>query len=65
MISFKLSQPGDNAIRKASFDRAPSWEELAAKVEGLFKLQRGEVGLSYVDNDGDAVTISTDEELSG
>ncbi|KAG9032872.1 hypothetical protein FRB95_000887 [Tulasnella sp. JGI-2019a] len=64
MVSFKLSQPGDNAVRKANFDRNPSWGQLAAKVESLFKLPSNEVGLSYVDTDGDAVTISTDEELA-
>ncbi|KAG8889469.1 hypothetical protein FRB98_004154 [Tulasnella sp. 332] len=60
----QLSQPGESAVRKAVFDRSPNWEELAAKVEVLFKLQRNEVGLSYVDSDGDSVTISTNEELS-
>lgn len=64
MITFKLTQQDENVLRKAAFNRAPQWDELAAKVEDLFKLPASEVALSYTDSDGDDVTISTDEELA-
>ncbi|KDQ63263.1 hypothetical protein JAAARDRAFT_103966, partial [Jaapia argillacea MUCL 33604] len=33
------------------------------KIETLFGISAQQIGVSYVDNDGDEVTLSTDEEL--
>lgn len=64
VMNVKFTTADDNLTRKATFDRAPTWETLATKVEVLCKIPSYEVGLSYIDNEGDSVTISTDEELT-
>lgn len=45
------------------FYNRPPWSELAAKIEDLFAISRDHVGVSYLDNEGDEVTLSSEEEL--
>ncbi|EIN13959.1 hypothetical protein PUNSTDRAFT_95398 [Punctularia strigosozonata HHB-11173 SS5] len=60
-MEFKLSK-GD-LTRRILFSDQPSWDELANKIEVLYGIPARHVGVSYVDIDGDAVTLSTDREL--
>ncbi|KAI8990462.1 hypothetical protein BD414DRAFT_483723 [Trametes punicea] len=53
-VQFKFTKP--------PMDR-PSWNELAAKIQSLYGIPAQHVGVSYVDNDGDEVTLSSEEEL--
>ena len=62
-IQFKLSRPPDGLVRRVTFQERPSWETLAAKIESLFNIPLSSVGVSYMDEDGDEVTLSSEEEL--
>ncbi|KZT30808.1 hypothetical protein NEOLEDRAFT_1083220 [Neolentinus lepideus HHB14362 ss-1] len=59
---FKLTRP-DGLTRRLKFDERPSWSVLAARISNLFFIPVDAVAVSYVDNDGDEVTLSTEEEL--
>ncbi|KAK7694994.1 hypothetical protein QCA50_002182 [Cerrena zonata] len=60
---FKFSKPPDGLTRRVMFYNRPPWSELAAKIEDLFAISRDHVGVSYLDNEGDEVTLSSEEEL--
>lgn len=45
------------------FYNRPPWSELSAKIEELYAVSRDNVGVSYLDNEGDEVTLSSEEEL--
>ncbi|EJF66875.1 hypothetical protein DICSQDRAFT_47572 [Dichomitus squalens LYAD-421 SS1] len=62
-IQFKFSRPPDGLVRRVTFQERPSWEALAAKIESLYNIPLPSVGVSYVDDDGDEVTLSSEEEL--
>lgn len=62
-VHFKLVKPGD-ATRKVSFPDNPTWLDLAAKVEELFRVPPEHLALVYTDNEGDKITLSSQEELT-
>lgn len=62
-IQFKLTKPPDGLMRRITFDTPPSWAELAAKIEALYHIPRGDVAVAYEDQDGDDVTLSSEAEL--
>ncbi|KAI0328148.1 hypothetical protein GY45DRAFT_1326682 [Cubamyces sp. BRFM 1775] len=62
-IQFKFTKPPDGLVRRVTFQDKPSWSELAAKIQSLYNIPVLHVGVSYVDNDGDEVTLSSEEEL--
>jgi len=61
-VHFKLSIP-DGPTRRISFPTWPSWNDLAARTHALYNIPLGRLGVSYVDSDGDEVTLSSEEEL--
>ncbi|KAH9942967.1 hypothetical protein B0H21DRAFT_695675 [Amylocystis lapponica] len=60
---FKLSKAPDGLIRKLSFPGLPSWPELAVRIESLYHIPSRDLAVSYLDSDGDEVTLSSEEEL--
>jgi hypothetical protein len=60
-MEFKLSKTG--LTRRVLFTEQPPWEDLVSKIEILYGIPAQHVGVSYVDTDGDAVTLSSDAEL--
>ncbi|KAF8528307.1 hypothetical protein JB92DRAFT_3087081 [Gautieria morchelliformis] len=61
---FKLVQTGRNALmRRVTFAEQPTWFSLASRIEGLYGIPLQDVGVSYIDTDGDEITLSTHEEL--
>ena len=60
---FKFTKPPDGLTRRVMFYNRPPWSELSAKIEELYSISRDDVGVSYVDNEGDEVTLSSEEEL--
>ena len=60
---FKFSKPPDGLTRRVMFTHQPTWPELSSKLESLYDIPRDNIGVSYVDSDGDEVTLSSDEEL--
>ncbi|OBZ79773.1 hypothetical protein A0H81_01222 [Grifola frondosa] len=62
-IQIKLVKPPDGLTRRVTFTNKPSWIALAAKIESLYGIKLANVAVSYVDTDGDEVTLSSEEEL--
>lgn len=60
---FKFTKPPDGLTRRVMFPVQPSWSELSAKLESLYSIPMQDVGVSYIDQDGDEVTLSSEEEL--
>lgn len=64
MITFKLTDPLTETTRRITLPSpAPSWAVLAGKISFLFSIPTNNVAVSYIDYDGDEVTLSTDDEL--
>jgi hypothetical protein len=61
-VQFKLSM-SDGLTRRMSFPTRPSWNLLATRIQALCNIPLGRLGVSYVDSDGDEVTLSSEEEL--
>ena len=59
---FKFTTP-EGVNRRLSFSETPTWSLLASKLHALYGISLDNVGVSYVDNDGDEITLSSDEEL--
>lgn len=59
--NFKLTK--DKVTRRFSFPLRPPWDVLSAKIQSVYDIPAGRVAVSYIDSDGDVVTLSTNEEL--
>ncbi|TDL28131.1 hypothetical protein BD410DRAFT_782096 [Rickenella mellea] len=59
---FKLTKPG-GLTRRITFAERPSWFALATKIEALYAIPIEKIAVSYIDKDGDSVTLSSHEEL--
>ena len=59
---FKLSKLND-LTRRVSFPTLPTWSVLAAKIQSLYSIPLEYIAVSYIDSDGDEVTLSSEEEL--
>ena len=53
----------DGLTRRISFPTRPSWTELATRIHSFCNIPRNRLAVSYVDSDGDEVTLSSEEEL--
>ena len=60
--TFKLTKH-DGLTRRITFSDQPTWLTLGTKIESLYQIPLASIGVSYVDNDGDEVTLSSEEEL--
>ncbi|KAI0347841.1 hypothetical protein BDW22DRAFT_1321043 [Trametopsis cervina] len=60
---FKFTKPPEGTTRRVMFMEQPGWPVLSAKLESLYGISKGNVGVSYIDSDGDEVTLSSDDEL--
>ena len=61
-VQFKLTKA--NALtRRITFVTRPTWSLLSARIANLYDIAIENVGVSYIDSDGDDVTLSTDDEL--
>ncbi|KAF8578740.1 hypothetical protein K439DRAFT_451013 [Ramaria rubella] len=61
---FKLTQTGPGALtRRVTFAEQPTWFVLASRLEALYGIPIQDVGVTYLDSDGDEITISTHEEM--
>jgi hypothetical protein len=50
-------------MRTYTFPTRPGWDPLAAKIAQLFDVPATALALTYTDDDGDEITMSSDEEL--
>ncbi|KIP12564.1 hypothetical protein PHLGIDRAFT_113644 [Phlebiopsis gigantea 11061_1 CR5-6] len=60
---FKLTKPPDGLTRRVLFNLMPTWDQLAERIGGLYDIPKDSVGVSYLDTDGDEVTLSSNDEL--
>ncbi|KAG8762135.1 hypothetical protein FRC11_010966 [Ceratobasidium sp. 423] len=63
MVQFKLQHRG--MVRKVTFKNVdqPSWHELSWKIGDVCHIPHAVVALTYLDPDGDKITISSQAEL--
>ncbi|EUC63980.1 PB1 domain protein [Rhizoctonia solani AG-3 Rhs1AP] len=63
MVQFKLQHRG--LVRKVTFKNVeqPSWHELSWKIGDMCSIPHAAVALTYLDPDGDKITISSQAEL--
>ncbi|KAJ1301626.1 hypothetical protein OPQ81_008872 [Rhizoctonia solani] len=63
MVQFKLQHRG--LVRKVTFKNVdqPSWHELSWKIGDVCNIPHAAVALTYLDPDGDKITISSQPEL--
>lgn len=62
LARFKLKKA--NAPTKlATFQKRPSWEELALKIAHLFNVSKEHVGVVYVDDKRDTIPLNNEEDL--
>jgi len=59
---FKFTTP-EGPNRRLTFSEPPTWPLLASKLHVLYGISLDNLGVSYVDNDNDEITVSSDEEL--
>ena len=59
---FKLSKL-DGHTRRLVFPDLPTWEALASRLEHLYAIPLDKIGVSYIDNDKDEITLSSNDEL--
>ncbi|KAF7307050.1 F-box domain-containing protein [Mycena indigotica] len=59
---FKLSKPG-GLTRRVGYATQPAWTTLATRINELFHIPVDQIGVSYIDADGDEVTLSSENEL--
>ncbi|KAG1783527.1 hypothetical protein EV702DRAFT_1054031 [Suillus placidus] len=62
IAQFKLSKQG-GLTRRLTFPAHPSWAVLSSKINETFGIATDNIGVSYLDQDGDEVTFSSEEEL--
>lgn len=64
MVQFKLQHRG--LVRKVTFKNVdrPSWHELSWKIGDVCNIPHAAVALTYLDPDGDKITISSQPELN-
>lgn len=62
IAQFKLSKQG-GLTRRLTFPTHPSWAVLSSKISEAFGITTDNIGVSYLDQDGDEVTFSSEEEL--
>lgn len=60
---FKIRDPGTKLTRRMTFDELPSWHELSLLIGATYDILLNDVGISYVDFDGDNIVASTQDEL--
>lgn len=60
-IYFKLKY--NSVTRRIAFQEWPKWLDLAEKLHSLYGLPLDKIGVSYIDDDDDEITVSSNEEL--
>ncbi|CAG8546372.1 12443_t:CDS:1 [Dentiscutata heterogama] len=62
---FKITKQDDSTIRRFTMPTSnPSWEELSTKVREIFEIPKQvRIGLTYLDEEGDVITFSSETEL--
>ena len=62
LARFKLKK-ADTLTQLATFDKQPSWRDLATKITLLFDIPLDDIIVSYIDKDRETITLHNEEEL--
>lgn len=60
---FKLVGPCGETHR-INFSERPTWEILSTSIKERYDIPLAQIGASYIDSEGDFITLSTQQELS-
>ena len=61
-VLFKLTK-ADGLTRRVTFPTRPTWSLLSGRIANLYDIAIKNVAVSYIDSDGDDVTLSSEGEL--
>ena len=61
-IVFKLKTP-NTASRPAFFDAQPNWEDLVSKIDNLFRIDKSNVGITFIDEAKNPILLKSEEDL--
>jgi hypothetical protein len=68
-LSFAMSRTAfkfrnaNGVVHLAVFDARPQWQALSSKIAALYGIPSNDVGISYMDEDHDIVTLTSDPQL--
>ncbi|KAF9015651.1 hypothetical protein BDQ17DRAFT_1536283 [Cyathus striatus] len=62
-VQFKFTHAPTGCTRRISFPANPDWQLLASNLETLYATPAAKIAVSYIDEDNDEVTLSTEGEL--
>ncbi|KWU45793.1 hypothetical protein RHOSPDRAFT_32724 [Rhodotorula sp. JG-1b] len=62
-ISLKLSRGDETRVLSLPVQPIPTWQDLAASLAERFQLDEGPSAVTYLDHEGDQITVSSDVEL--
>ncbi|GAA5850927.1 hypothetical protein JCM8547_009133 [Rhodosporidiobolus lusitaniae] len=63
-VDVKLTHKDETRLLSLPATQAPSWTDLASQVQQRFALDSPPTALTYVDEDGDEITVSSEAELA-
>lgn len=63
MPFIKLKRSPDASTILEFFDTLPSWEKLSSKITNAFNIPSTNVGVAYVHEDRESITITNDQGL--
>lgn len=62
-IVLKVTNSNDGFLRRLAFSSAPTWVELAGKLESIYGIHKNDLCVSYIDIDGDEIVLNSSAEL--
>jgi hypothetical protein len=64
LVRFKLKK-ADASTKLTNFHEKPSWGDLASDITRLFGVPPEYVGVAFIDEDKDAISLTNEQELQG
>ena len=64
LVRFKLKK-ADASTKLTSFDKKPSWGDLALKITQLFGVPQEYVGVAFIDEHKEPISLTNEQELQG
>ncbi len=61
-IVVKLKTP-NTASKPAFFDAQPSWEDLVSEIDNLFRIDKKNVGVTFIDKAKHPILLKNEEDL--
>ena len=64
LVRFKLKKAGAST-KLANFHEKPSWRDLASEITRLFGIPPEYVGVAFIDEDKEPISLANEQELQG